>query len=153
MGEKNVSVNRILDFAIAREMEANKLYTDLAVRIDNPAMRKVLEDFAEEELEHKKKLEAVKAGKILLKHEEVGNLDIADYVMGGEPRTDMSYSDVLIFAMKKEKLAYKLYLDLAEKMRNRQLKDMFLLLAQEEAQHKLRFELEYDLTIFPRKTV
>ena len=65
----------------------------------------------------------------------------------------MSYSDVLIFAMKKEKLAYKLYLDLAEKMRNRQLKDMFLLLAQEEAQHKLRFELEYDLTIFPRKTV
>ena len=78
MGEKNVSVNRILDFAIAREMEANKLYTDLAVRIDNPAMRKVLEDFAEEELEHKKKLEAVKAGKILLKHEEVGNLDIAD---------------------------------------------------------------------------
>lgn len=148
MGGKIDSVNEILDFAIAREMEANELYTDLAARIDNPGMRKVLEDFAEEELEHKGRLEAVRAGNILLKHEEVGNLGIADYVVGGEAPPDMSYPDVLVFAMKKEKLSYKLYFDLAERAQNRELKDMFSLLAQEEAEHKLRFEVEYDLTTF-----
>jgi rubrerythrin len=29
-----------------------------------------------------------------------------------------------------------------------EIKDMFLLLAQEEAEHKLRFEMEYDLITF-----
>ena len=148
MSDKINSVNEILDFAIAREIEANKLYTDLAARVDNPAMRKVLEDFAEEELEHKKKLQDVKAGQVLLNSEEVGCLGIADYVVGGEAKPDMSYPDFLILAMKKEKLSYKLYLDLAEKTHNQELKDMFLLLSKEEAQHKLRFELEYDLTTF-----
>lgn len=148
MSDKINSVNEILDFAIAREIEANKLYTDLAARVDNPAMCKVLKDFAEEELEHKKKLQDVKAGKVLLNSEEVGCLGIADYVVGGEARPDMSYTDFLIFAMKKEKLSYKLYLDLAQKTKNKKLKNMFMLLSKEEAQHKLRFELEYDLTTF-----
>lgn len=142
------SVDEVLDFAIAREIEANQLYTDLANQVEKPVMRKVLEDFAEEEVEHKRKLEAVKAGEIVLKEEEVGSLGIANYIAGGEARPGMNYADVLIMAMKKEKVSYKLYLDLAAIAQTQELKDLFLLLAQEEAQHKLRFEIEYDLTIF-----
>ena len=47
-------------------------------------------------------------------------------------------------AMKKEKAAFRLYTDLAASTDDADLKATLLLLAQEEAKHKLRFELEYD---------
>jgi rubrerythrin len=62
MGEFG-SVDEVLEFAIDREIEANQLYMDLAGLTKNQAMRKVFEDFAKEELGHKAKLEAMKAGK------------------------------------------------------------------------------------------
>jgi len=140
------SVEEIIDFAIAREKEANKFYTELAERMDRPEMRKVFEDFAKEERGHKAKLEAVKKGEFTISgdEEDVPNLDIADYVVDVEPKPDMSYAEALIVAMKKEKAAYKLYLDLATVAEAEELTNMFLSLANEEAKHKLRFEIEYD---------
>jgi rubrerythrin len=138
------SVDEILDFAIGREIEAIRLYTDLAGKVENPQMRKVLKGFAREELEHKEKLETVKVEGIVLQEEEVGSLGFADDIEGGEVRPDMSYSDVLILAMKKESVSVNLYSDLARMAQDEELGDMFSALAQEEAEHKLRFELEYD---------
>ena len=60
----------------------------------------------------------------------------------------MSYVELLVVGMKKEEKSRKLYSDLASIAQKQELKDMFLKLAQEEAEHKLRFELEYDLTTF-----
>ena len=142
------SVDEILDFAIGRENEAIHLYIDLAGKVNKPEMRKVLKDFAREEQEHKIKLEDAKAVGIVLKDEEVGSLGIAEYVDGGEARPDMSYADILILAMKKENVSVKLYTDLAKIAQDEEMRDMFLQLAQEEAEHKLRFEMEYDLTTF-----
>jgi len=56
----------------------------------------------------------------------------------------MDYQDVLILAMKKEKASFHLYTDLADEVENQIQKETFLSLAQEEAKHKLRFEIEYD---------
>jgi rubrerythrin len=138
------SVEQLLNFAIARELEAHDFYTELASRMGNPAMARVLEAFAVEELGHKMKLEAVKAGEFEFKEEQVQSLEITDYVVEGEPKPDMSYADALVLAMKKEKAAYRLYVDLAATAEAEELTDMFLALAQEEAKHKLRFEIEYD---------
>jgi rubrerythrin len=146
MMKKYNSVEEILDFAIAREVEANEFYMELAERMERPEMRKVFEDFAKEERGHKAKLEAVKKGEFQISsnEEEVPSLDIADYVVDVEPKPNMSYAEALIVAMKKEKAAYRLYLDLASVAGNEELTDMFLSLANEEAKHKLRFEIEYD---------
>ncbi len=57
---------------------------------------------------------------------------------------DTSYQDIPILAMKKEKAAFKLYMDLHETVDDADLKSLMLALAQEEAKHKLRFEIEYD---------
>ena len=46
--------------------------------------------------------------------------------------------------MKKEKAAYRLYTHLAGVAGDKNLSKTFLGLAQEEAKHKLRFEIEYD---------
>ena len=141
------SVEEIIDFAIAGEVESRDFYMKLAERMENPAMQKVFENFAIEELGHRLKLEAIQRGEILLVEEQVKSLDIADYVVDVEPRPDMDYTDALVLAMKKEKAAYRLYLDLAAMAEDEELTDMFLSLAQEEAKHKLRFEIEYDDTV------
>jgi rubrerythrin len=142
--ERFGSVAEILDFAIEREIEANKFYKELAGRMENPAMRDVFEGFAREELGHKAKLEAIKEGEAAIEEEKVSGLGIADYVVDVAARPDMSYADVLMLAMRKEKAAYRLYLDLAAVAEGEELTDTFLSLAQEEAKHKLRFEIEYD---------
>ena len=142
--ERFESADEILDFAIEREIEANQFYTELAEKADNPAMREVFAGFAKEEAGHKVKLEAVKRGELVMKPDSVRSLGIADYVVDVEPKKDMSYADVLVVAMKKEKAAYRLYLDLAAVAEAEELTNTFLALAQEEAKHKLRFEIEYD---------
>jgi len=146
MDERFESVDEILDFAIGNEMEANRFYLDLAAKMDVPAMKEVFEDFAREEQGHKAKLEAVKRGEYSFGAgaAQVQDLGLADYLVEQEPTADMSYAEALILAMKKEKAAYKLYLDLAAVAEAQELTDLFLGLASEEAKHKLRFEIEYD---------
>ena len=142
------SVNDILDFAISEEEAAAKFYTDLAAKMERDWMRKVFEDFAGEERGHKAKLLAVKAGEIpLLTNRAVADLKIGDYLVDVEPEQqgqDLDYQQALIVAMKKEKAAFRLYMTLAEKTEDTDFHKLFLALAQEEAKHKLRFEVEYD---------
>jgi rubrerythrin len=120
----------------------------LAGLVEKPEMVKVLSDLAAEELEHKVKLEAVKAGKVEIGEEEVGKLDIVDYVKDVELHPKMNYAELLVVGMKKEETSRKLYTDLAAIVQKQELKDIFLKLAQEEAKHRLRFEFEYDLMTF-----
>lgn len=138
------SVEEILDFAIEREVEAHDFYVELAKQANDAKVREVLDEFAIEEMGHKIKLEAVKAGEFSMEAGEVESLDIADYVADIATGDDMSYADALVVAMKKEKAAYKLYLDLAAIAEAEELTEMFLQLAGEEAKHKVRFEIEYD---------
>lgn len=141
------SVNELLDFAIGKEEEANEFYVSLAGRVENPSMKTLFESFATEELKHKAKLEAVKAGKKLLSAEtKIQNLKIADYLAKAEPQADvvLDYQKALIIAMQREKASFKLYSDLAAITDSSELRELLLGLAQEEAKHKLYFEREYD---------
>ena len=143
--EKFESVNDILEFAIAGEEESYQFYTSLATRMKRPWMQDVFQQFAEEELGHKAKLQGVKEGSGMLSAEsKVLDLKLADYLVAGQVSEDMDYQQALIVAMKKEKAAFKLYTNLADRVDDEVLRTMFLGLAQEEAKHKLRFEVEYD---------
>jgi rubrerythrin len=140
------TVDEILDFAIRQEQAAVDLYTGLAAQAKSPGIKKMFEEFAGEERGHKVKVQEVKAGKRLMGPSEkpVMDLKISDYTVDQDPGPDADYQQVLIFAMKKEKAAFRLYTDLATKTDDSGLKSLFLGLAQEEAKHKLRFEIEYD---------
>jgi rubrerythrin len=139
------NVDEILDFAIAREQEAHDFYMDLAKRMGERGLKEIFVQFAGEELGHKAKLQGIKDGKRLLPSAEaVLNLKIAEYVVDVDPADELDYQKALILAMKREKASYKLYTDLAESVEEEDLSRTFMSLAQEEAKHKLRFELEYD---------
>ena len=139
------SIDDVLDFAIQSEQEAVDFYTNLANESKNQAMCEVFIQFANEEKGHKKRLQNIKREETFeFSDEKVIDLEIGDYLVDVKATNDMSYQDALILAMKKEKSAFKLYLDLAGIAPNSNLKNIFLALAQEEAKHKLRFEIEYD---------
>lgn len=142
MGEFN-TVDDILDFAIKEEEAAYEFYTGLAAKA-SPGMKEAFEAFAAEERGHKAKLVDIRGGKqVLMGKDTILDLKIADYLVEVAPSPRMSYRDALILAMKKEKAAFRIYTDLAQRTHG-SLRDTFLGLAQEEARHKLRFEVEYD---------
>ena len=136
----------ILDYAIENEQGAVDFYRELAGKASKSWVKKIFEDYAKEEEGHKAKIEAVKAGRKLQPVEKkVLDLKLGDYLVDIEPTPDMDYQSALVLAMKREKAAFRLYSALAEQMEDHEeLRDLFLLLAQEEAKHKLRFEVEYD---------
>jgi rubrerythrin len=139
------STEEILDFAIASEEDSYTYYTDLAGKMENTHISTVFRDFAVEELGHKEKLLRVRKEKVLAaKPEKIMDLKIADYLVPTALKSDMEYQDILMLAMQKEKAAFRLYMTLSERVDDENLRNLFLFLAQEEAKHKLRFELEYD---------
>jgi rubrerythrin len=139
------SADKILDFAIQNEQLAADFYTRLADKMNAQSMKDVFLQFAEEEKGHKAKLERVRTGKLLLGAEKkIQDLKIGDNLVEIDLSGDLSYQEALIVAMKAEKAAFKLYTNLAAATDDDGLKQIFLDLAQEEAKHKLRFEIEYD---------
>jgi rubrerythrin len=139
------SADEILDFAIKNEEEAAQFYTDLAEKAELTSMRKVFEDFAREEKGHRAKLMGVKtSGKMEPVTTQITDLKVGDYLVDVEPGPNMDIQQALILAMKQEKAAFKLYTDLAAAAPDEELRGLLLALAQEEAKHKLRFEVEYD---------
>lgn len=137
--------DEVLDFAINEEELAIQFYTELAEKTGTRHMRSVFLEFADEERAHKGKLLSVQKGKkFWLSEELVPDLKIADYVVDMSTENIENYEDALVVAMKKEKAAFKLYTRLSEMVDSPQTAQLLKGLAQEEAKHKLRFEIEYD---------
>jgi rubrerythrin len=153
------SIEEILEFAIAREKEAEAFYRVLAGRVSNPAMAELLLEFAKEEVEHRAKLELemLKLGQIVpaekeeVDSERIFELMSEDYLPQDQSWVDMSYEDLLVLGMRKERASFRLYVGLAAIIQDEQLQDVLLSLAEEEAKHKLKLELDYDEVILKKK--
>ncbi len=140
------SLSDVLDFAIGQEQSAADFYTKLSTSVKHASMREVLEGFAAEELRHKSKLETIKeqgAAK-LISRTTAPDLKVADYLVDIEPTDEMSYEDSLVVAMKLEQKAFRLYNDMAAMSEDDAIRQSLLALANEEARHKLHFEIKYD---------
>ena len=139
------TIDQILDYAISNEEKAAALYHELAENVERPGMRETFLHFAREEEGHKARLLKIKDGEIpVVQEEKVANLGITEQLAEPETAPNMTYQEALVFAMKAEKAAFVLYTKLAEMTKDSGLERVFKSLAQEEAKHKLRFEIEYD---------
>ena len=142
------TIRDILDYAIEKEAEANSFYNHLAQDVKKAELRAELENFAVDELQHKLRLEAVRDGRIELTEEEIGSLHIAESIDDVKLRRNMSPKELLAYAIKQEDAAQRLYSQMAQLAKRDDVKELFTLLAQEEARHKLNLEIEYDLATF-----
>jgi len=139
------NIDEILDYAIKREEDAARLYSSLALKVERPGMKTAFLEFAKEEGRHRARLMKIKEGEMpAVTIEKVQNLQITETLVAPEFSENMTYPEILAYAMKSEKAAFTLYTNLAEMTDDPGLSEIFASLAQEEAKHKLRFEIEYD---------
>jgi len=138
--ENASSIDEVLEFAIAREVEAYQLYRYMAEQMQSPRLRQMCIELAEEELEHKAmlELEVMKIGRV------VCDFDWSDYIMDAGEELDMDYEQLLAFAIKKEDTSVKLYVELARIVNYAESRQTLLALADEEIEHRRRFEIEYN---------
>ena len=143
------TADEILDYAMAREEEAAKFYADLAGVMERETMRELFRQFSREEEGHRARLQDVKRrGTFRLSGKRVQDLKLGDYLVNVRPKPDMTFQEALILAMKREKASFKLYTDMSAAVDDTALNELLAGMAQEEAKHKLRFEIEYDDYVF-----
>jgi rubrerythrin len=130
----------IFEFAVDREVQAYSLYMTLASKINDDELRRIFQTFAAEELGHKERLELeiIKLGKSV--DQSVPEVDEIEV----EIDQDIDYKDILVMAIGKEGEAFRVYVDLSQLVTDARSRELLLKLAEEEAKHKARFELEYD---------
>ena len=147
------TIGEVLEFAIAREVDASEFYMELAGRMQNPLIRALFENLAEEELEHKARLELelMKEGMVARTEGRIARVEAGDYFMEGEIRGDMELKDALLMGAEKERRSFRFYTRMAGIMTDESMIDTLMSLAEEEARHMVRFETEYDRLVPHKK--
>jgi rubrerythrin len=139
-------IEEIINFAIKKEEEAYELYTGVAQTTNSPAVKKLMEEIANDELGHKKALEDLSKAEELLNYdiEQVPDLKISDHLVAHPIDEKSDIQEVLTFAMKEEKAAYELYMQMSKAAGNEKHAVIFEKLGQMEKIHKNKLESLYD---------
>ncbi len=131
----------IILFALEKEIGTHDLYSMCGQIAKYSGAKELFNELALEEEGHRKLLENLSMGKVIeVKLEPVPDLKISDYLIEVKCMPDSSYADILRLVMKNEEYSVKLYNDLKGTCKDKELKKVFAILAQEEAKHKLKFE-------------
>ncbi|NLD37633.1 MAG: ferritin family protein [Desulfatiglans sp.] len=141
------TIEEIFEYAINKEKEAEKFYQEASERESFSGTRELFREFALEERGHVKMLENISKKKENLESfrmKNIPDLKRSDYTVDMVYTPDMPYDDILRLAAKREEKAYKFYTDLAGLADQESHKKVFMVLAQEEAKHKLRLETLLD---------
>jgi rubrerythrin len=111
--------------------------------------KEMLLEFAEQEKKHQQLLEELKTKGVVegiseYRFKWIPDIKRSDYVVELEYRKGMTYNELLMLAMKREEKALALYNQLLVQAEGDNAKNVFKMLCQEEAKHKLILETKYD---------
>ncbi len=144
------TVSDILEYAISREVQANILYNMMAEYASDQQSKQLCLELAAEELDHKDRLELelMKIGEVVKAKAEQFSATAEptnplDYISDSGKIMDMDIEELLKMAIEKEKASFRFYIDMASLVRNEESRQALLALAEEETEHRTRFELEY----------
>ncbi len=140
-----ISLKEVLDFAIELEEDAYQRYKRAAELTESPAARKMFEELAQEEATHKHVFSSVDPDKI----EEVNvckipEATISKYLKSVPFRPEMSYQEILTYALKAEEDAYQLYKAAAGSTDDPKLQKTLLTFAEVELGHRRKIEALYE---------
>ena len=139
----NDELQRVLDFAIEKEQEAEAFYKEWAAKVKNPAVVALFAELAATEHGHAEMLahltlddlgERATAGS--------SDLGLSERLVDVEASEGMGVQAAMVVAMKREEAAAALYDELARL--GGETQSLFEALAAEERAHKGRLEAEYD---------
>ncbi len=135
-------LNKLIDFAIDQENQANAFYTAAAKQVTNPGVRKIFQELADDENGHANLLEMYKNNKAL---GEIFKIQTIDYKITETQDTPelsltMKPAEAIAIAMKKELQAAELYRALAANAIHEAEKEALLNLSNMEMGHKHKLE-------------
>ena len=143
------NLNEIIDFAIAKEVEAAEFYRSVSEQESFSGKKEMFLEFAAEERKHQALLEDLKSGKVAPKLDDykfkwITDIKRSDYVDDIAYKPGMPYNDILMLAAKREEKALSLYNSLLANANTDEARKVFKILCQEEAKHKLALETMLD---------
>ncbi len=142
---KFVTLEDVIKFAIDREDTAYKLYKRAAELSTSIASKKMFEELAQEEATHKDvfiKIDDEKAENHKLC--TLPESSIAKYLADVPFRENLSYSEILAFALKTEENAYQLYKAAAGMTDDPKLQKILMNFADVELGHRRKIEIIYE---------
>lgn len=140
-----ITLEDVIKFAVQREDTAYRLYKRAAEETASISARKMFEEFAAEEAGHKdvfSRMDLAKAEQY--RASKISDMGISQYLVDIELKPDMTYVEILRYAIKAEENAYQLYKAAAEMTEEPQLKKTLEVFADVELGHKKRIEGIYD---------
>lgn len=136
------TLKRALDFALAKEVEAEAFYQEWAGKSNDPGVAKLFAELASWEHGHVEKLSRIKPEELIAQGPAPEDLKISDLLVEVKASPQMTLTEALVVAMKREQASVALYEGLARL--GGAAKALFSALAQEERRHKRLLEQEYD---------
>lgn len=139
-------MRKALDFAIAKEKEAEAFYKEWSQKVEDPAVQGLFAELVGIEHGHMEMLSRITPEEMAATGDsEVGELNLSEFLIDVKASPNLNLQEALILAMKREQGAVALYSRLAEL--NGEARSLFEALAKEEGRHKIKLEAEYDENI------
>ena len=137
--------NNVLDYAVEKEQEAVLFYLELQKKTEFKALKDMLADLENMEKGHITVIENLRkkgiAENII---QEIKPLNYNTSLEEPDDYQNLDFTKILLIAIKREENAFNLYSAMVERVSDISLKNLFKQLANEEAQHKERFEKLYE---------
>ncbi len=147
-----MTVKEALEDALKREEIAYDYFTTLQGMTKDPGTKKLLEELAQEEVEHKKQIQELLdkgvEGLELACNPSYKDLGMQDTLPNQAITDDLSVQDVLTIAIKAEESARVFYEEMAEKFQGQEAEKLFVKLACDEMKHRNQFQKMYDEIIY-----
>ncbi len=141
---------KIIIGAIDDEVEAYTYYKNVEEKVKDPALKKLFEELAAEETQHRELLETfLMKDPAEFRWKASKDYKVADTLQTPKLTEDLTPKDGIVIAIKKEQLAMDMYNELAALSPDAEQEQLFTQLANMEESHKARLEDLYTQTAFP----
>jgi rubrerythrin len=143
----------VLKTGIQREIEAQRLYTELGRRVADSAAQFAFATLAAQEQHHQEILEKYLSGGLkggALDPREVIDYRIAEHLEAPALTPDMKLPDIFLVAANREKASHAFYSSLAELHPDGDIRLLLRKLASEELGHKQKVESMFTEVAFPQ---
>ncbi len=147
------SVDEVLETARKIEESSYNFYTNAQKFVSQPHLKEELKALAEQEVEHKKRIEEmiskgveeVAKGLVI---EKIQDMKLGDYLLPSKIDSKATIQDILIAAIKREDMTHQFYQNLLKGAKDEDLRKVLEFLSIEELKHKNRLQFLYDDMIY-----
>ena len=149
----HLTLEEVLGKAIQKEIDSQRLYSNLSQQMTGEATKDVLQELVRQELKHQQLLEQYLRGELkrgTLNKRQFIDYKIAEHLDQPEISPDMRLKDVFLLAANREKASHEFYLGLAQIHPAGEAKRLLEELALQELEHKQQVEFLYAEVAFPQ---